>query len=100
LSNLPKNFFHFCLAGNVAGESAGSAARPRNLRSEVLSRSQIQIEDFDVCAFGSESRCDGSPNATSSAGDDGTLTGESGVARVLRGQVQSDTPRFQGMKSS
>ena len=57
----------------------------------------IEVENADRSASGCELQRDGPPNAAAGAGDDGGLIIETKFAAT---RAQSDTPRFQGMKSS
>jgi hypothetical protein len=58
------------------------------------------IQNTDCRALLRESESDGLPDAAAGAGDDGDFAVEPEISRGSVLAVQSETPRFQGMKSS
>jgi hypothetical protein len=96
---LPECFCYGCVTRDVALLSFRVAARYRDFPRGALGGFEIDIENSDSCACLRESLCDGFANTAAAAGDDGRFSIETkGVLRGCGGQ--SETPLFQGMKSS
>jgi hypothetical protein len=59
----------------------------------------VDVQNVKRCALLCESKGNGLPDAAAAAGNDGYSAIEPEISRVRVGG-QSETPRFQGMKSS
>jgi hypothetical protein len=84
--------------GDVAGVTRGRAALLGNLPGNESGRVALEVDYPDGRSVSGKPARNGSANSTAAAGYDG------GFAVQLKasggGGAQSDTPRFQGMKSS
>jgi hypothetical protein len=87
------------LIGNVAGVGFRIASGCSNLLRCRIGRFFVEIQNPDRGALLDETLCDGTANATSRTGNDGDFAIEAKSITMWRGGAQSETPRFQGMKS-
>jgi hypothetical protein len=85
--------------GNIAPVGLCIASGRSNLIRCGLSRFLVKIENADGGALLHETLRDGAANAAGGAGNDGDFAVEAESVTMWRGGVQSDTPRFQGIKS-
>jgi hypothetical protein len=91
------------LIGNVTGICscvASLASRAGNLGGDREPILFVDIKNTNCGAVCGEFEGDGSTDAAAAAGNDGGLAIEPEFAVLARGSGQSETPRFQGMKSS
>jgi hypothetical protein len=91
---------HKLLIGHVAEVEGSVAASVGNLLAGCGRRGFVDVQNAKRRALFREPESNGLPDAAATAGDDGEFAIEPEISRgrVLVGQ--SETPRFQGMKSS
>src|SRR5216683_3222194 len=77
-----------------------SAACFYNLSRGIRRRLFVNIHEPDRCALLRKSLRDGAADAACGAGDNGHFAVEPEAVRMLLVVLQSETPLFQGMKSS
>jgi hypothetical protein len=85
--------------GNVAFVGLRISPGRNNFLRRDLSCFLFKINDPDRCALLRESPCDSPPDAAGSPGNDSDFAVEPESIAMLRRFAQSETPRFQGMKS-
>jgi hypothetical protein len=78
----------------------GLAAGTSNLAAGCGRGGFVDVQNANRRALGRESESNRLTDATATAGDDGDLTVEPESLRIGVLFGQSETPRFQGMKSS
>jgi hypothetical protein len=91
---------HELLVGHIADVGRGGAAGVHDPLAGGGRGGLVYIQNANHCALRRESKSDGLPNATAAAGDHCDFAVEPEVPRAWGMIGQSDTPRFQGMKSS
>jgi hypothetical protein len=97
--DLLKRFCDGCVVRNVAFVGFGVTARRDNLLPDSLGGVAIHVQNTNTSAGSRECLGDGLTDAAAASGNDSRFPIESeGLLRRRRGQ--SETPRFQGMKSS
>jgi hypothetical protein len=100
---LAREFVEDCsgarLVGNIARVGLGVASGCGNLLRRGVGRFFVEIENPDRSALLRETLRDGATDATSSAGNDSDFAVEAKGISLRGSGAQSDTPRFQGMKS-
>jgi hypothetical protein len=99
LREFVENCFGARLIGDIASVGLGVAAGRRKFLRHTVGRFFIKIENPDRGALLREALRDGAANSTASAGNHGNFSVEPESISMLRGGAQSETPRFQGMKS-
>jgi hypothetical protein len=86
--------------GDIAGVGGCGAPICRDLSAGFGCGGFAYIENMNGRTVGGKSKCDRATDAAAAAGDRGNFAVQS-KCRRLDGLIgQSDTPRFQGMKSS
>jgi hypothetical protein len=100
---LAREFVEDCsgarLVGNIARVGLGVASGCGNLLRRSVGRFFVEIENPHRSALLHETLRDGAADATAGTGNDGDFAVEAKRISLRRGGAQSDTPRFQGMKS-
>lgn len=94
-----EDFLGARLIGNVAGVDFRIAAGCGDLLCRDVGRFFVEIENPDSRALLDETLRDGAADAAARTGDDGDFSVETKNITMWRGGAQSETPRFQGMKS-
>jgi hypothetical protein len=87
------------LVGNIARVSLRIASVRGNLQRRGVSSLFVKVENPYRGALLDETLRDGPADAAASAGDDSDFAVEAKGITMWRGTAQSETPRFQGMKS-
>ena len=86
--------------GNIAGVSRSGAVICCDLGAGLGCSGSADIENVNGRTLGGKFKCNSASDAAAAAGDHGDFAVQS-KCRRLDGLIgQSDTPRFQGMKSS
>src|SRR5436305_12828503 len=88
------------LIGDVAPIRSRVSSHAGNLGGDPDSILFVDVENANCGAVCGELECDGSTYAAAAAGNDGGLAIEPEFAGLACRIGQSETPRFQGMKSS
>ena len=88
------------LIGHVAPIRSRVSSQAGNLGGDRNSILFVDVENTNCGAVCGELECDGSAAAAAAAGNDGSFAIEPEFARLVCRIGQSETPRFQGMKSS
>ena len=100
---LAREFVEDCsgarLIGNIARIGLCIASVCGNLLRRGVSSFFVKIENTYRGALLDETLCDGPANAAASTGNDSDFAVEAKSITVWRRAAQSETPRFQGMKS-
>jgi hypothetical protein len=99
-ADLAENILHLFLIGHVAQVPLRRATFAANCRGSFLGMLLIYFEDVNRGASLREADCDRLADAACAAGDNRSLAFQPERARVGAVCVQSETPLFQGMKSS
>jgi hypothetical protein len=89
-----------CLVGYIAMMSRSSATSGNNSFTSRGRTSFVYVQNANDCTMGCESQRDGLTNSTAAAGDYGDFAVQPKIDVIGGLRDQSDTPRFQGMKSS
>jgi len=100
VEQLFKTGFHLSLIRDVTSMRRSRAAGGRNLPTGFRGSSLVHIKDVNHCPMRSELGCDGTSDATASAGHNCGFVAQPESICSGRLMLQSDTPRFQGIKSS
>jgi hypothetical protein len=87
------------LIGNVAGVGFRIASGCSNLLGRGIGRFFVKVENPNRGALLDETLRDGTADPTTGTGDDSDFAVEAKSITMWRRTAQSETPRFQGMKS-
>ena len=91
---------HFGLVRDIAAVKGSEAARCRDFMASAGSGSLVQFENMDGGTVTGKCRRNGPTDSTSGSSDRRNFTIEAEHFRLADVIDQSDTPLFQGMKSS
>ena len=91
---------HAMLVGHIAELSRGGAASGRDPLAGRDRSGFVHVENANHRALRREFQSNGLPNTAAAAGDHGDFAVQAEIPRVCVWIDQSETPRFQGMKSS
>jgi hypothetical protein len=91
---------YFGLTAYITGVGCGGPAGARNFRRDCLRIFGADIKNVDRSSIGCEFVSDGAANSATATSDNRSLTVQEKLASCSIACGQSETPRFQGMKSS
>ncbi len=94
-----KYALYLSLVGDITGICRCLSTRRLDLSASCFAGIGADVEDADCGAICGELEADCLPDAAASAGYDGYSSAEAELARIAFPVGQSETPRFQGMKS-
>jgi hypothetical protein len=92
--------FHFRLVSHIAEVRRSNAANGGDVPAGFGRSRFIQVQNTNHRAVRREFQSNGLPDATAAARDHGDFTIQAESLRRVIAFGQSETPRFQGMKSS
>ena len=98
--NLAKDVLNLLLTRDVAQVPLRRASVVANLCGDPLSVRGVDFQNMDARASLGKAKRNGFPDAARPTGNDRGFAVESKQLRIIAVEIQSETPLFQGMKSS
>jgi hypothetical protein len=100
LENFDKCLMNSGVVRNIAMVGDCLASRADNFALNFLGLREIDVQEMDTGALGCECFRDGAANTIAAAGDDDSFMIQPKIIGITLVWFQSETPLFQGMKSS